>query len=162
MKKTIIFIVACCSLFTIKGQAQELLNKNKAAIDQYAKSQNAKMNMDQVISGMGQSPFRMLIYTFDESAMAKSGIYQIMFHLSKGKCFRYLIAYNSTKYKAPLIQKLDAQNLSKRKNGETLIWTNDKAGYDVQIVNTYSGGTPGIRGGISTMFMLEYSLLKHN
>ncbi|NVM62213.1 hypothetical protein FHW88_000489 [Mucilaginibacter sp. SG538B] len=157
MKKTILFTLIYSFLFAVKSESQELLNKNKENIDQYAKHENCSLTFDHIISDAETNPFRMLVYTFSQSEKKKDGIYEITFHLSNDRCFRYLIGYNSNKYKAPLIQKIEGMGSDLQREAGHLIWKNKRKGFEMRIVDTYKGGNPAIKGRISTKFMLVIS-----
>lgn len=147
----IVIILAFVFLIPIKGQSQDLLNKNKEFINTYTKKQNAILVFDKIITGIGDKPFRSLVYSFNKIQKEEKGIYQMTFDLQDDKCFRYFIAYKSNNYKAPLIKKFNAPNSGlKREKGES-IWKNDIEKFEVRIADTRRGNVQ------AAMFMLVIS-----
>ncbi|HEX8024375.1 hypothetical protein [Mucilaginibacter sp.] len=147
----IVISLAFIFLFSINVQSQELLDKRKAAIDKYSKAQNSKLAFDKIITGIGDNPFRMLVYTFNATQAAKNGVYEMTFHLEDGKCFRYLIAYNSNNYKAPLIRKFDAPGSGLKRENEKLVWKNKSKKFEISMADTRKGSIQ------AAMFMLVIS-----
>lgn len=147
----IIISLVIVFLFSIKGQSQELLNKNKEAIDRFCQEQNANLVLDRIVTGIGDKPFRMLVYTFNEAQKAKNGIYEMTFNLQDDKCFRYLIAYNSNNYRTLLIKKFDAPGSGLKRENEKLAWKNDTKKFEIRIADTRKGSVQ------AAMFMLVIS-----
>jgi hypothetical protein len=133
MKKLLViaFLLPCFK----KAKAQELLNANENQIKTYMEKRGGVFKIKKDFKGDAHhTALSVIYYDWSKFTSMPEDLYDVSFFMSKNKCYKYMIRYNSDRLLSNIIDSVSNKDADISKAEKNLKWVNSKKDYQVEIV----------------------------